>query len=78
MTDLPAVANGPPFVAIRPCGHVLSQRAAREVGGAACPVCGAEATATVEINGPAEVVRRCFTRHNTHLEPTEAALFDST
>jgi hypothetical protein len=30
-----------PFVALRPCGHVLSQRALSEVGsGGACPICG--------------------------------------
>lgn len=30
-----------PFVALRPCGHVLSQRALSEAGaGGTCPICG--------------------------------------
>lgn len=57
VTDLPAVAGGTTFVALRPCGHVLAQRAAAQVGGAACPVCGLPATTTVQMNPPTDVVR---------------------
>jgi hypothetical protein len=44
------------FVALPACGHVLSERAARGLGGTACPVCAADGRGAVPVLGSEEQV----------------------